>query len=74
MRKLVLCVAALLTLSCPGLTYSQAANPRIYIAPANGLESFLAGAFTKKNVPDILNSLDNLAAPRRHGLGSHRAA
>jgi hypothetical protein len=52
MRKLgLLCVAALVTVFCPGLTHSQTANPRIYIAPANGFESFLAGAFTKKNVP-----------------------
>lgn len=26
-------------------------NPKIYIAPQGGFESYLAGAFTKKNVP-----------------------
>jgi hypothetical protein len=33
------------------ITYSQTSSPRIYIAPQNGFESYLAGAFTKKNVP-----------------------
>ena len=33
------------------ITYSQVHNPKIYIAPQNGFESYLAGAFTKKNVP-----------------------
>src|SRR6266404_2059000 len=32
-------------------THAQISNPKIYIAPQNGFESYLAGAFTKKNVP-----------------------
>ena len=32
------------------ITYSQVQNPKIYIAPQNGFESYLAGAFTKKDV------------------------
>jgi hypothetical protein len=30
---------------------AQTPNPKIYIAPQGGFESYLAGAFTKKNVP-----------------------
>ncbi|HUI76049.1 MAG TPA: hypothetical protein VLX32_13955 [Candidatus Acidoferrum sp.] len=33
------------------LAHAQNPNPKIYIAPQNGFESYLAGAFTKKNVP-----------------------
>jgi hypothetical protein len=32
-------------------TQAQIANPKIYIAPQNGFESYLAGAFSKKSVP-----------------------
>ena len=43
-------------LICLGLAFApfahaQISNPKIYIAPQNGFESYLAGAFTKKNVP-----------------------
>jgi hypothetical protein len=31
--------------------HAQISNPKIYIAPQSGFESYLAGAFTKKNVP-----------------------
>jgi len=31
--------------------HAQITNPKIYIAPQKGYESYLAGAFTKKNVP-----------------------
>jgi len=31
--------------------HAQSLNPKIYIAPQKGYESYLAGAFTKKNVP-----------------------
>jgi hypothetical protein len=53
MKKL-LCTAMLgifaLAVFSP-ITHSQIQNPKIYIAPQNGFESYLAGAFTKKNVP-----------------------
>jgi hypothetical protein len=42
---------AVLSLLVPILGHAQTANPKIYIAPQNGFESYLAGAFTKKNVP-----------------------
>jgi len=45
----LLCIVAL-TMFAP-VAYSQTTNPRVYIAPQNGFESYLAGAFTKKNVP-----------------------
>jgi hypothetical protein len=48
MKKL-LCIVALIFLA--PISYSQTQNPRVFIAPQNGFESFLAGAFTKKNVP-----------------------
>ena len=48
--KRSLCIAAFLVF-VPVLAHSQTANPKIYIAPQNGFESYLAGAFTKKNVP-----------------------
>jgi len=48
MKKL-LCIVALIILA--PISYSQTPNPKVYIAPQNGFESFLAGAFTKKNVP-----------------------
>ena len=48
MNKL-LCIVALMIFA--PISYSQTPNPKIYIAPQNGFESFLAGAFTKKNVP-----------------------
>jgi len=49
MRRL-LCIAALAVFA-PILNHAQTANPKIYIAPQNGFESYLAGAFTKKSVP-----------------------
>jgi len=48
MKKL-LCIVALMIFA--PISYSQTPNPKVYIAPQNGFESFLAGAFTKKNVP-----------------------
>jgi hypothetical protein len=48
MNKL-LCIVALMIFA--PISYSQTLNPKVYIAPQNGFESFLAGAFTKKNVP-----------------------
>jgi hypothetical protein len=53
MKKL-LGIAALLCITAPAFapfSYAQTSNPKIYIAPQNGFESYLAGAFTKKNVP-----------------------
>jgi hypothetical protein len=47
--KRLLCIFAL-TAFAP-VAYSQISNPKVYIAPQNGFESYLAGAFTKKNVP-----------------------
>jgi|SRR5579859_455257 len=44
----LLCILAL---ASPPLTHSQIPSPKIYIAPQDGFESYLAGAFTKKNVP-----------------------
>ena len=35
----------------PAISYAQISNPRIYIAPSGGFESYLAAAFTKKHVP-----------------------
>jgi hypothetical protein len=49
MKKLF-CIAILSVLA-PIVSYAQATYPKIYIAPQNGYESYLAGAFTKKNVP-----------------------
>ena len=43
------CIVALMIFA--PISYSQTSNPKVYIAPQNGFESFLAGAFTKKNVP-----------------------
>ena len=48
--KRLLCVAAL-AIFVPTLGHAQAPNPKIYIAPQNGFDSYLAGAFTKKSVP-----------------------
>ena len=50
MKRLLFCVAALAFL-VPTVSYAQTSYPKIYIAPDNGYESYLAGAFTKKNVP-----------------------
>jgi hypothetical protein len=50
MKRLLLSVAALVLL-VPALSHAQTSYPKIYIAPQNGYESYLAGAFTKKNVP-----------------------
>jgi hypothetical protein len=44
----VFCITALAFVPS---AYSQIANPKIYIAPQNGFETYLAGAFTKKSVP-----------------------
>jgi hypothetical protein len=49
-KKLLFYVAALAFLISP-LSFAQTSYPKIYIAPDNGYESYLAGAFTKKNVP-----------------------
>lgn len=57
MKKILLMAAVTVlfsALACP-----QIPNPKIYIAPANGFESYLAGAFTKKTVPaQIVQSAD----------------
>jgi hypothetical protein len=50
MKRLFLCIAALGFL-VPNLGHAQTSYPKIYIAPDNGYESYLAGAFTKKSVP-----------------------
>jgi hypothetical protein len=44
----LLCIA---TLAFTPFTHAQVSNPKIYIAPQNGFETYLAGAFTKKSVP-----------------------
>jgi len=44
----IFCIVALAFAPC---SYPQIANPKIYIAPQNGFETYLAGAFTKKSVP-----------------------
>jgi hypothetical protein len=41
----------IIALAFAPFTHAQISNPKIYIAPQNGFESYLAGAFTKKNVP-----------------------
>lgn len=41
----------ILTLAFTPFANAQMSNPKIYIAPQGGFESYLAGAFTKKNVP-----------------------
>jgi hypothetical protein len=43
-----LCIIAL---TFAPFTHAQISNPKIYIAPQNGFETYLAGAFTKKSVP-----------------------
>jgi hypothetical protein len=50
MKKLMLCIAAFAVL-VPMQSKAQSAYTKIYIAPDNGFESYLAGAFTKKSVP-----------------------
>lgn len=50
MRKVLFCVVGIAFLM-PSLSHAQMSSPKIYIAPDNGYESYLAGAFTKKNVP-----------------------
>ena len=50
MKRLLLCVAAVAFL-VPTVSHAQMSYPKIYIAPDNGFESYLAGAFTKKSVP-----------------------
>lgn len=53
MKRLVctalLCIVAMAVFA--PITNAQISNPKIYIAPQNGFESYLAGAFTKKDVP-----------------------
>ena len=44
-------VIALVGAFVPRASYAQTENPRIYIAPSDGFESYLAAAFTKKHVP-----------------------
>ena len=52
MKRLFCIVAALAVLVLvPVLCHAQTSGPKIYIAPQNGFESYLAGAFTKKSVP-----------------------
>src|SRR5260370_17921225 len=41
----------IIALAFAPFAHAQISNPKIYIAPQNGFESYLAGAFTKKNVP-----------------------
>jgi hypothetical protein len=41
----------ILALAFAPIIHAQISNPKIYIAPQNGFESYLAGAFTKKSVP-----------------------
>src|ERR1700737_1847507 len=41
----------ILALAFAPFSHAQTSNPKIYIAPQGGFESYLAGAFTKKNVP-----------------------
>ncbi len=52
MKKLfgiaALCIIAL---AFTPFTHAQVSNPKIYIVPQNGFETYLAGAFTKKSVP-----------------------
>jgi len=53
MKKLIanaalFCIAAL---AFAPFGHAQISNPKIYIAPQNGFETYLAGAFTKKSVP-----------------------
>ena len=50
MKRLLFCIAALAFL-VPAVSHAQMSYPKIYIAPDNGFESYLAGAFTKKSVP-----------------------
>jgi hypothetical protein len=44
-------IVALCTIALAPVGHAQVSNPKIYIAPQNGFETYLAGAFTKKNVP-----------------------
>src|SRR5260221_12803375 len=41
----------ILALAFAPFAHAQVSNPKIYIAPQNGFETYLAGAFTKKSVP-----------------------
>jgi|HubBroStandDraft_6_1064221.scaffolds.fasta_scaffold203684_3 hypothetical protein len=61
-------LSVLIALSfCAPIARSQASLPKIYIAPQNGFESFLAGAFTKKGVPAVIvqtpDAADYILAP-----------
>jgi hypothetical protein len=52
MRRFPLAAALLsLIVFLPLIGQAQTFGPKIYIAPANGFETFLSAAFTKKNVP-----------------------
>jgi hypothetical protein len=53
MKKLFssLILFSVVSLAFVPFAHAQISNPKIYIAPQGGFESFLAGAFTKKNVP-----------------------
>ena len=53
MKKLLGTATLFCIFALPFAPFAQAQipNPKIYIAPQNGFESYLAGAFTKKNVP-----------------------
>ena len=41
----------IIALTLAPFSHAQISNPKIYIAPQNGFETYLAGAFTKKSVP-----------------------
>ena len=54
-------VLAIVGAFVPRLSYAQTETPRIYIAPSDGFESYLAAAFTKKHVPaQIVQDKDNV--------------
>jgi hypothetical protein len=51
----------ILALAFAPFANAQISNPKIYIAQQNGFESYLAGAFTKKNVPAQLVQAEEAA-------------
>jgi hypothetical protein len=52
MKKLfAIAVFCIIALALAPVGHAQISNPKIYIAPQNGFETYLAGAFTKKSVP-----------------------
>jgi hypothetical protein len=54
----LLCIIAI---AFAPFAHAQVSNPKIYIAPQNGFESYLAGAFTKKNVPAQMVQTEEVA-------------